>query len=68
MEAQEPKNVDIFIEYINGCKEQTLCEKYRLNLSVVQAMISFGREEHYNTKYWKEYLKPLFKQTNKQKS
>jgi hypothetical protein len=61
MNNKEIENVDIFIEYINGQKEQDLCEKYKLNLSVIKAKISYGRQEYYNTTYWKDYLKPIIK-------
>ena len=57
----EPTNKEIFIEYINGSSIKQLTEKYNFNTSVIEAMVSYGREEHNNTEYWNTYLKPILK-------
>jgi len=67
MKNTEITNVEIFIEYINTLnainnREKTLkmlSDKYNFNTSVIEAMISYGREEHGNTEYWNNYLKPI---------
>ena len=57
---EEPSNVEVYIEYINGYStKEKLIEKYNLNLSVIEAKISYGREEHHNTNYWKLYLNQI---------
>lgn len=53
-------NVEMFIEYINGdYSAPKLALKYGLRIQEVEVMISYGREEYYNTEYYKRYLKGI---------
>jgi hypothetical protein len=56
----EITNVELFLEYINNnCTKEKLSEKYNLNVSVIDAKISYGREQYYDTNYWNMYLKNI---------
>ena len=56
-EIQKVTNVQMFIEYINGDSALKLASKYELPIQEVEVMISYGREQYYNTEYYKKYLK-----------
>jgi hypothetical protein len=62
METKEKSYKDYFIEFTN---EKTTIDamsiKYNCNISVMEANIKYGREEHFNTNYWNQFLKPILK-------
>jgi hypothetical protein len=60
---EELTNLNAFCLWTQGVTEKEFCEKYNLTAHQVEWMIKYGREECYNTIYWKEYLKPLLKTT-----
>lgn len=56
----EITNVELYLEYSNNkCTKEQLSEKYNLHVSVIDAMISYGREQHHNTNYWNMFLKNI---------
>ena len=61
----EKSNVELYLEYINGsyCKEK-MAKKYNLSISVMGAILEYGREEHRNTNYWNLYLKNIVDRYN----
>ena len=58
-------NVELYIEHINeSISTEKMAQKYNLSLSVMEAILSYGREEHRNTNYWNRYLKNIVNKNN----
>jgi len=58
-------NVELYIEHINGsyCIEK-IAKKYNFSISVMEAILEYGREEYRDSEYWNYYLKGIVERNN----